>query len=498
MTAGAPPEPRDRRLRVGVIGAGVSGLYMAERLKTARYDFAVYEKAAEIGGTWRDNTYPGLHVDVVSRSYEFPFRRNPDWSHRYAPGPEIQRYLLEVARSRGLRDFITFNTEISQCRLRDGRWELVTPDGRCAAFDAVVCATGVLRVPRIPALPGLESFAGPAFHSSRWDHTAPVAGQRVGVIGMGSSGIQIVAKLGQDGVDVTHFIRTPQWIQVKANPSIGRAERFLLRHSKKFGELWDRYLWRSRTKADGSERWRLEPGPERDTIVRRFHQVLEEQIADPELRRALTPADPVGCKRVPKSPDYYQVVQRPNVHPVFGGITQVVPEGVIDAAGTLHGLDTLVLATGFNAQAYMRPMTVAGADGHTIEDLWRDGPFSYRGVGLPGFPNFFLLSGPFSPINSVAVTLSLESETSFVLELLAHSQRQGGPVAPSATATRKFLADVAAAMPRTTYSLCSNWYTGSGRLPLVWPWTRAEYRAQFDHAEQDFTPSPADAYQLTD
>jgi cation diffusion facilitator CzcD-associated flavoprotein CzcO len=315
---------------------------------------------------------------------------------------------------------------------------------------------------------------------------------------MGSSGIQIVAQLGKDGVDVTHFIRTPQWIQVKANPAISRLERFLLRRSARFGELWDRYLWRLRVKADGSERWRIEPGAERDAVVARFHQTLEREIPDPVLRKALTPADAVGCKRVPKSPDYYQVVQRPNVHPVVGGISRVVPEGVVDAEGTLHPVDTLVLATGFDAQAYMRPMAVLGPDGQSIDEAWRDGPFSYRGVGLPQFPNFFLLSGPFSPINSVAVTVSLESETRFVLDLLEQSRRQRTAIAPSAAALGKFLQDVAAAMPRTTYSLCSNWYTGAGRLPLVWPWTRAEYRAQFDHAAADFVPSPASELQLSD
>lgn len=498
MTAADSAVRPGRRFRVAVIGAGVSGLYMAERLKDTDFDFVIYEKASELGGTWRDNTYPGLHVDVVSRSYEFPFQRNPDWSRRYAPGPEIQRYLLDVAATRGLRDRITFNTEVTGCRFTDARWELTLSDGTSEAFDAVVCATGVLRVPLIPALPGLDTFAGAAFHSSRWDHLAPLAGRRVGVVGMGSSGIQIVSQLGKEGVDVTHFIRTPQWIQVKANPAISWLERFLLRRSERFGRVWDRYLWRLRVKADGSERWRLEPGPERDAIAARFQQRLEQEIPDPALRQALTPEDPVGCKRVPKSPDYYQVVQRPNVHLAFGGISHVVPEGVVGADGTLHQLDTLVLATGFDAQAYMRPMTVAGPGGRSIEDEWRDGPFSFRGVGVPGFPNFFLLSGPFSPINSVAVTLSLESETKFVLDLLERSRRKGDAIAPSAAATGRFLNDVAAALPRTTYWLCGNWYTGSGRLPLVWPWTRAEYRAQFAHAEDDFVPSAADEFQLTD
>lgn len=480
---------RPGEFRVAVIGAGVSGIYMAERLKQAGMQFTIFEKASELGGTWRDNNYPGLHVDVVSRSYEYPFHRNKRWSKRYPPGSEIQDYLLSVAADRGIREHIRFNTEISSCRYEAGRWETTTAAGHTEIFDAVVCATGVLRVPRVPSIPGLDTFKGAVFHSAEWDHSANPSMRRVGVIGMGSSGIQIVAKLGEDGYDTTHFIRTPQWIQVKPNPKISMLERFLTR-SERIAKLWDRYLFWLRNKTDGTERWRIEPGEEREMISKRFHDRLRSEIRDPALLSALVPSDPVGCKRIPKSPHYYQVVQQKNVNIVLGPVTRIEPEGVVDVDGRLHELDTLVLATGFDAQAYMSPMTVIGEDAVSLEEVWREGPYSYRGVAIPGFPNFFMILGPFTPGNILPASQIAGQETQFVMTLLERSRACGAPLEPSVGATTAFVASMAEAIPRTTFSLCSNWQTGAGRLPLVWPLTRAEYSRQIAQAGPDFEVAP--------
>jgi cation diffusion facilitator CzcD-associated flavoprotein CzcO len=219
----------DRGFRVIVAGAGVSGLFMAETLKRAGIDFTVYEKAGEVGGTWRDNTFPGLFVDVLSRQYEFPFQPNYDWSRKYAPADEIWAYIKTVARDRGLVKFIRFNEEILAARFTDGRWRIETASGTTDTADAFVCATGFLHRPRFPDIPGRESFAGRSFHSSRWDHSVPYAGRRWGVIGSGASGVQVTEALAWAGVEVTQFIRRAQWVHIRENPHSTLAERLKLR-----------------------------------------------------------------------------------------------------------------------------------------------------------------------------------------------------------------------------------------------------------------------------
>ena len=219
----------DRKFRVVVAGAGVSGLFMAETLKRAGIDFTVYEKAGEVGGTWRDNTFPGLFVDVLSRQYEFPFQPNYDWSRKYAPATEIWAYIKKVARDRGLTKFIRFNEEIVAARFTDGRWHIETAKGNTDIADVFICATGFLHKPLFPDIAGRESFAGPSFHSARWDHSVPYDGKRWGVIGSGASGVQITEALAWAGCDVTQFIRRAQWVHIRENPHSTWRERLKLR-----------------------------------------------------------------------------------------------------------------------------------------------------------------------------------------------------------------------------------------------------------------------------
>jgi cation diffusion facilitator CzcD-associated flavoprotein CzcO len=219
----------DHKFRVVVAGAGVSGLFMAETLKRARIDFTVYEKAAEVGGTWRDNTFPGLFVDVLSRQYEFPFQPNYNWSRKYAPAAEIWTYIKKVARDRGLAKFIRFNEEIVAARFADGSWHIETAKGTVDVADVFVCATGFLHKPLFPDIAGRESFAGASFHSARWDHNLPYKGKRWGVIGSGASGVQITEALAWAGCDVTQFIRRAQWVHIRENPYSTWYERLRLR-----------------------------------------------------------------------------------------------------------------------------------------------------------------------------------------------------------------------------------------------------------------------------
>ncbi len=476
--------------RVVVIGAGMAGLFMAEKLKRTGIDFCVYEKAGDVGGTWRDNTYPGLFVDVLSRQYEFPFQPNYDWSRKYAPGPEIQAYIKKVAEDRGLRRFIRFEEEIVEARFRDGKWHLLTAKGRVDIADAVIAATGFLHKPIYPEIEGRESFAGPAFHSAHWDHSIPLAGKRWGIIGSGASGIQITEALAWENCEVTQFIRRPQWIHIRENPTASWRERLFLRLPFAYRHR-QRQLWKFICESD---QWRLKPGPQRDAMQREFSSYLEA-VKDPALRRKLTPDYHLGCTRVPKSDrNYYEAVQRPNVHIETRRIARIVPQGVELADGSVRELDVLVYATGFDAHAYMRPMNVTGLNGLTLDALWKERIFSYNGVALPGFPNLFLLYGPFSPVNNIPVPIALDQEIAYILRLIAASRGRGMAVAPTMEATEKFVARLDAAFPGTVWVGCKNWYSDQHGTPILWPLHQDEHTALLsDIVWDDFAFVPARA-----
>jgi len=482
----------DRPTRVAVIGAGISGLYMAEMLQRRRdIEFTVYEKAGEIGGTWRDNIYPGLFVDVLSRQYEFLFEPNYDWSRKYAPRAEIFAYMKKVARNRGWNRHIRFNTEIVAARFDQaaGTWHLRTAGGESDEVDFFVVATGFLAKPILPEIEGRDSFAGKSFHSARWDPSIPFDEKlRWGVIGAGCSGIQITEALAWKNVRVTQFIRRPQWIHIRENPRAGWWERMKLRlpgqYAKKQRELWQFII--------EGDAWRLKPGPQREAMEREYRSYLDV-IRDPALKQKLTPTYHLGCTRIPKSDqNYYLAVQRPNVAIETRKIARIVPEGVALADGSVVPLDVLVYATGFDTHAYMRPMDVVGLNGVSIAEVWKENVFSYGGVGVPGFPNMFLLYGPFAPLNNVPVPLGLEHEIGFILRLMDEARARGAAVAPSVAATERFRAKMRAAFPGTVWVGCKNWYSDTQGTPILWPLRQDEHRdflAEMRLEDLDFVPT---------
>lgn len=457
-----------------MIGAGMAGLYLGERLRQAGIGYTIFEKAAEVGGTWHANTYPGLCVDVITRSYEFPFMRHTGWSRRYAPGTEIKKYLVNVSRRRGIAKNIKFNTEIKDARFSEGRWRLTDASGNHHFADVLVCATGFLRVPQIPDIPGRDGFAGPLFHSSNWNHSVDLSGKRVGVVGTGSSGVQIVTELGLRGHQVSHFIRTPQWMMVRENPATAWWEKMLLAVPGT-GWLFDWRMRQMKARAEGPEGWRFEPGPDRDRVRQQYAVELERALPDPTLRAKLTPNSPAGSKRIAKTQDYYRVIQQPNVDAVVGPITRIEPNGIVDSEGKLHELDVIVLATGFNAHAYMRPMRVEGPDGKTLDDIWSQSVYSYYGVAVPKVPNFFLLNGPFAPINLIPIPALLQDEVGLLMRLFEIIRHERVAIAPTAEATQRFCDEVRAALPKTTFVEGANWFTDKSGTPIVWPWPRAEH-----------------------
>lgn len=463
-----------RALRVAVVGAGVSGLAMAMRLERAGIEYVVFEKADEVGGTWRDNRYPGLTIDVPSPIYTFASERHPGWRRFMPGGQEILDYHRDVSVRTGVRPHIRFGAEVTELTWTGSAWDLVAADGTHEPFDVVVCASGFLHHPRWPDLEGLDDFAGDLAHSAQWDDAIVTAGRRVGVIGSGSTGVQLVAALGGRASHLTSFQRTPQWVFPGLNFDIPRPVQALLGRWPKIIDATVEGIERFADVAVGGAT--MGPGLRRrifDAIARAHLRT----VRDPELRARLTPDEEPLCKRPVLSSRYYRAVQRDDVEVVTTGIDHVRPEGVVTADGRLHELDVLICATGFRAHDYMRPIAITGEGGRTLEEAWANGPHGYRTVAMTGFPNLYMLMGPHSPLVSIAIHASAELQADYVMQMLDVLGREDVvSAAPSPEATARWMDEIRAGMPGTIWTTgCASWYRGTGDTPVLWPYGRARW-----------------------
>ncbi|MFL6062786.1 MAG: flavin-containing monooxygenase [Marmoricola sp.] len=465
----------DRSPRVAIVGAGMSGICMAVvLLRAGIHDVVVLEKSDRLGGTWRDNTYPGIACDVPSRFYQFSFAPNPDWTRRYSPGPEIWAYFEKVARDAGVTPLVRFGTEVTEARWTGSAWSVTTSDGAVAEHDFVVTGTGILHHPRFPGIEGLDSFAGPSFHSARWDHSVELADKRIGLIGTGSTGVQILTALAGKVEHLTVFQRTPHWVVQLANPEFSTTTRWLHRRFA----AYDRFTYvLARKQIESLSPALLHPGKARRFIAWLARRHLQK-IQDPALRAKLTPGTEPGCRRLVISPGYFDAVQDPGVSVVTDRIERVVPEGVVTEGGVTHECDVLVLATGFDAHAYVRPMNVIGPDGWTLEDAWAEGPQAYRTVAVAGLPNFFMLMGPNSPVGNYALTAIAETQAAYALQWIQRWQRgEHEAAAPTREATHAYYREVDAALPDTIWATgCESWYLGQNGKPELFPWAPEQHR----------------------
>jgi cation diffusion facilitator CzcD-associated flavoprotein CzcO len=467
-------------LRFVVIGAGMSGILATIKLEEAGFgDIAIYEKADRLGGTWRENTYPGLSCDVPSHFYSYSFALNPEWSHRFASGPEIQVYLESVARRYGVAARIQYRKEVRRCAFEGGRWHVTSDDGATDVADVVIAATGVLHHPKYPDIEGLDAFAGVCFHSARWDHAVPLAGRRVGVIGTGSSAIQIVSALVDQVRELRMFQRTAQWIAPAPNPAYTEEEKATFRRTPAAMEAIRAEV--SRAFTEGFANVLVDANsPGMKAIHDACVANLENSVRDPVLREKLRPSYRAACKRLIISDGFYDAIQRPNATLVTEPIERIERAGVRTRDGKLYELDVLVLATGFRVDRFVRPMAVVGRGGVALDDVWAEGPFAYMAIAVPDFPNFFMLNGPNGPVGNFSLIEVAELEVGYILQLV-EMVRSGAcdEVSPSREAMARFDAERRVAAKTTIWnSGCKSWYLDATGLPTAWPWTFDRFRAE--------------------
>lgn len=479
-----------RDLRVVIIGGGMAGILSAIKLREAGYtDFVIYEKAATLGGTWRENTYPGLACDVPAHLYTYSFEPNPNWSQVFAPGPEIRAYFENVARKYGVVERVRFGEEIASCEFIDGRWRIRSKSGRTDQADVVIAASGVLHHPNRPDLPGLATFRGASFHSAAWDHRVPLDGKRVGVIGTGSTAIQITSALVNRVAKFKLFQRTAQWVYRVENRAYDAAERAAFASDpgkieavrQELQVLFDTFA-AAVIDADS---------PQMREIEAACLANLEQTVSDPVLREKLRPNYRAACKRLIFSPDFYEAIQHPHAELVVSGIETIEPAGVRTRDGVLHELDVLVLATGFRADRFIRPAVVRGRGGVDLDTVWEDHPVAYLSIGVPDFPNFFMLNGPNGPVGNFSLIRIAEQQLHYILQLLdrirAGECRAISPRHSAAEAFEKARTD--AARKSIWATGCKSWYLDKHGVPASWPWSGRRF-------DEEMAAPKFDAYDL--
>ncbi|MEU6712823.1 NAD(P)/FAD-dependent oxidoreductase [Nonomuraea sp. NPDC046802] len=464
-----------------IIGSGFAGIGMAIRLKQAGFhDFVILEKAAELGGTWRDNAYPGCACDVPSHLYSYSFALNPGWSRMFAPQQEIHNYLRTCADTYGITPHIRYGKQVTALEYDDGGrdWSITTGDGERLRANAVVSAIGALHIPSFPEISGRELFRGPAFHSAQWDHSADLTGKRVAVIGTGASAVQFVPQIAPVASRLTVFQRTAPWLHPKPDLALPPRTRRLLRLPGLARAMRYGLYWALESRALG---FAVDP-----RLMKAHEKValkhLQEQVPDPELRRRLTPDYLIGCKRILISSDYYPALARENVSLVTDAITEIRPRSIVDAAGAEHEVDVIVYGTGFKVTDALTEQRIVGRDGLKIQDAWQDGVEAYYGITTSGFPNLFFLLGPNTGLGHTSVVFMIESQVHYVMEclrLLSRTRARAVDVRPDAQ--RAFNRRLRARLDPLVWNAggCRSWYLDEhGVNRTIWPGFTFEYWAR--------------------
>jgi cation diffusion facilitator CzcD-associated flavoprotein CzcO len=457
------------------VGAGFSGLGMAIRLKQSGIDdFVVLEREDDVGGTWYVNTYPGCQCDVPSHLYSFSFAPNPEWSRTYSHQGEIWDYLRDCAERFGITPHIRFGQELREAAWDDERrrWRIDTSQGEFEA-EVLIGGFGGLSTPRLPNVPGIDSFEGAVFHSATWNHDHDLSGERVASIGTGASAIQYVPRIQPEVERLYVFQRTPPWVMPHSDRPVTEVERRVYRRVPALQKLVRGLVYLGRE-------W-LVLGFARDQrVMKALEKVarrhLTKGVPDPELRAKLTPGYTLGCKRILPSNDWYPTLTKPNVEVVTDAITEVKRRSIITADGTEREVDTIICGTGFHVTDFPPARLLRGKDGRLLSEVWHESAQAYLGTTVAGFPNAFMLTGPNTGLGHTSLVYMIESQVEYVLDCIRTMERSGiQTVEVRPEVQTSFNQEVQSRMPETVWMTggCSSWYLDpTGRNTTLWPdWT---------------------------
>lgn len=468
--------------RAVIVGAGLSGLCAGIHLLRAGIsDFTILERDPRPGGTWRDNVYPGCACDVPVALYQFSFAPSIHWRHVFPRVSEMQEYVRQLIANFDLAPHLKTGDGARSARWdEDGcRWRIRTETGAEFEAQTLIVALGQLNRPKLPDIPGRDSFAGPAFHSARWNDSAPLEGKRVGVVGCAASAVQLIPEIAKVAGHLTVFQRTPNWLLPRLDREIIEEEMALLITAPHVGELtreqiyqnadclfWQAFSWTPQGRA---------------AFTRLSTMHMESQVADPEMRRKLTPDYPIGCKRVLFADDYYPALQLPNVTLDTAAIERITPQGIRTSDAVDHPLDVLIFATGFETTDWHWSLDVIGRDGVRLSDVWKDGPEAYLGLTVSGFPNLFMQYGPNTNLGHNSITFMLERQSEYIVQALLEIERRGlCAMEPAREVQDRFNREQQEALARTTWAdpRGHNWYVNAaGRNTQNWHSHTRDYAA---------------------
>jgi len=468
-------------LDVIIIGAGVGGLAAGVMARDLGQRFKILDRGKTVGGTWRDNTYPGCACDVPSHLYSLSFAQNPDWTRSYPRQPEIEAYLEKVTDSLDLRRSIDFGCEITGLRWEDRQchWIVSIAGGTERRARSVIMATGPLSRPSLPDIEGLESFGGTLFHSARWDHSHDLRGARVAVIGTGASAIQFVPEIAPLAEKVTVFQRTPAWVLPRDDRPAPQWRRKLYRAFPPLQRLhrWRVYLRQEMLSAAFVGRGRTARGLAA-RIKAEVRSQIETSISDPSLQEKLVPDYEPGCKRLLISNDWYPALARENVDVCVEGVVRITHSGLVTSDGVEHDVDTIILGTGFAASDFPGPVSVLGERGLDLAERWREGAATHLGITVDGFPNLYYLAGPNTGLGHNSIIFMIEAQLHHVRGAMRHQLRRGkSATTVSNRAVARFYDGVQRRLDRTVWTTgCSSWYrSAAGQVDTLWPGTTVEY-----------------------
>lgn len=469
--------------RIAILGAGMSGLGMAAKLKEAGYSaIDIYEKSAGVGGTWRDNTYPGCGCDVPSHLYSYSFELNPNWDYKWSLQPQILKYFEDFADKYDVRRHCHFNTEITECRWsdNDNLWTITDASGQSYTAHVLISGLGQLNIPSTPNFKGIDRFKGPAFHSARWDHSVDLKGKTVAVVGNGPSAVQFVPELQKIVGKLINYQRSPAWCRPRGQRKYSEADKRYFA-----GARWrtDWYRWRIRALADFGFGAFLQKSPMglSKSMKKMCEKHLEDQVKDPALRALLTPDFEPGCKRVLISDDYYPALTQPNVEVLRQGVREITEDGIIGEDGVERKCDAIVWSTGFQSTDFLTPMQVYGRNGLSLNQAWKDGAEAFKGLAVSGFPNFFLLYGPNTNLGHNSIIMMVEHQIHYIIQCLDRIAEQGvAAIDVTPSAMTAYNVRVQSEIGKTVWATdCQSWYKNeAGKVTNNWYGRTTDYKKE--------------------